>query len=103
MATYIDGQVHKSTTMVGYNGFVVGINPVLRDKFKVKGGDSWEASDRTMENVYRYPPNRPNRRATREPKQSGRLTVSARRYRVRCILIKWVAGWGGGYTPEGRH
>jgi hypothetical protein len=73
MATYIDGQVHKTAVTVGNNGFVVGMNPVSRDKFKVKEGDPGEISDRTMQNLYHYPPNRPDRRATQEAKQSGRL------------------------------
>jgi hypothetical protein len=72
MATYVEGRVHKAALTVGNNGFVVGMNPVSRQKFRAKEGDPGEVSDRTMQNLYHYPPNRPDRRRTEESKQNDK-------------------------------
>ena len=73
MATYVDGRVHKTAVTVGNNGFVVGMNPVSRDKYKPRKGDPGEVADRTMQNLYHYPPNRRDRRVTEEPKHGEQL------------------------------
>ena len=51
MATYVDGKVAKNALTVGRNGFVVGMNP-------------GEVSERTMRDLYHYPPHHSERRAT---------------------------------------
>ncbi|WQF78573.1 hypothetical protein CDEST_03587 [Colletotrichum destructivum] len=68
MSTYVDGRVMKTAITVAENGYVVGVNPVTK-RFKVRPGDPGEVSDRTMENLYSYPLNCPDRRRTDEAKK----------------------------------
>ncbi|OHF00473.1 hypothetical protein CORC01_04223 [Colletotrichum orchidophilum] len=68
MSTYVEGRVMKTAVTVGSNGYVVGANPVTTN-FMVRPGDPGEVSDRTMENLYNYPLNCPDRRQTDEAKK----------------------------------
>ncbi|KAL3302292.1 hypothetical protein RB213_003001 [Colletotrichum asianum] len=68
MATYMDGRVMKASLTVGNNGFVVGVNP-QGSKLPPSACARGEVSDRTMEKLYSYPLNCPDRRHTDEAKQ----------------------------------
>jgi hypothetical protein len=72
MATFIDGKVQRTALTVGNNGYVVSMNPVSNGKLKLKPGDPGPVSDRTMQNLYSYPPPRPARRATEHQRSNGR-------------------------------
>ncbi|KAK1456610.1 hypothetical protein CMEL01_16288 [Colletotrichum melonis] len=71
MSTYIEGRVLKTAVTVGSNGYIVGANPAK--KFKVKPRDPGEVSDRTVENLYRYPLNCPDIRRTDEAKKGEEM------------------------------
>lgn len=64
MATFVDGRVQRNAISVGNNGYVVGMNAVSSQKLKPKPGAPPPVSDKTMEKLYRYPANCPERRAT---------------------------------------
>jgi hypothetical protein len=64
MATYVGGKVHKGAVTVASNGYAVGMNPVTN--VKPKPGDP-QVSNRTMRNLYYYPPHLPDRRTTERP------------------------------------
>jgi hypothetical protein len=57
MATCIGGSVQKGAVTIASNGYTVGMNPVTNGKPKL--GDSQQVSDRTMTNLYYYPPHCP--------------------------------------------
>ena len=68
-ATYIEGKVQKMAVTVANNGFIVGMNP-RTEEFKRTANEPGEVSERTMKNLYHYPPNRPERRATGVKRQA---------------------------------
>lgn len=72
MATYMKsqdgagGQIYREALTVADNGFVVGTQPISSHKVKRRPGEPKEVSDRTLENLYYYPPNCPERRSTHD-------------------------------------
>ncbi|KAI1322969.1 hypothetical protein F5Y16DRAFT_22915 [Xylariaceae sp. FL0255] len=64
MAVYMeqDQQVRRTGITVGNNGFIVGMNPIDPARVKRSPNGPSEVSDRTMANLYHYPPNTPERR-----------------------------------------
>lgn len=68
MATYMkdEGKVHRNALTISENGFVVGMQPISEKKVRRRLGEPKEVSDMTLENLYYYPPNHPERRGTHE-------------------------------------
>ncbi|KAH6615930.1 hypothetical protein B0J18DRAFT_292574 [Chaetomium sp. MPI-SDFR-AT-0129] len=64
MATHIDGRVQKHGITVADNGYIVSMNTVTSGKLTLKPGAPPPVSDKTIETLYRYPANCPERRAT---------------------------------------
>lgn len=64
------GQIFREAITVGANGFVVGTQPISPQKVKRKPGEPKEISDKTLQNLYFYPPNNPERRSTNDAKGS---------------------------------
>ncbi|KAK8043435.1 hypothetical protein PG993_005865 [Apiospora rasikravindrae] len=58
MSTYFkeEQRVVRNGMTVADNGFIVGMNPLSKEKVRRRPGDPQEVSDRTMENLYYYPP-----------------------------------------------
>lgn len=66
MATYMNDEqrIVRNGMTIGNNGFIVGMNPLRKERVRRKAGDPEEVSERTMEKLYYYPPNVPDRRST---------------------------------------
>ncbi|KAI1110333.1 hypothetical protein F5Y14DRAFT_455168 [Nemania sp. NC0429] len=58
MAVYMQDEerVVRNSITVATNGYVVGMNPLSKDKVRRRDEDPREVSERTMENLYHYPP-----------------------------------------------
>lgn len=79
MATYMkdEGKIHQDGLNVGSNGYVVSLNPV--DNPHRRPGEPKPVSDRTMKNLYFYPPNQPERRSTHEAQGSQKQAQQPRK------------------------
>ncbi|KAK8074556.1 hypothetical protein PG997_009219 [Apiospora hydei] len=66
MSTYFkdEQRVVRNSVTVANNGYVVGMDPLAKETVRRRPGDPQEVSDRTMKNLYYYPPNVPARRST---------------------------------------
>lgn len=62
--------VYREAVTVANNGFVVGTQPIRAKHIKRQPGEPKDVSDRTIENLYFYPPNVPDRRSTGKPEPS---------------------------------
>lgn len=68
MATYMkdEGKVHQHALSISSNGYVVGMAPCSEENVRRRQGDPKSVSDKTLENLYYYPPNHPTRRSTQQ-------------------------------------
>lgn len=66
MATFMkdEGKVSRNAVQISENGFMVSIQPISVEKTHRVAGDPVRVSDRTLEDLYFYPPNHPERRST---------------------------------------
>ncbi|EXF81594.1 hypothetical protein CFIO01_03798 [Colletotrichum fioriniae PJ7] len=73
MSTYVEGRVMNTAITVANNGYIVGANPRSKSDIKFGPNDPGEVSSRTMQNLYSYPLNCPDRRCTDEAKKSQEM------------------------------
>lgn len=79
MATYYmtdDGKTYRNAMTIGDNGYVFSAQPISQNRIRRHPGEPGEVSDKTMENLYYYPPNHPERRSTHEVEGSQKVQQS---------------------------